>query len=65
MTDLPARDDDFPADETDALLAALRGLIARAPSPVVRVCLEEALADVAHLTGRDLPGGAEPARAAS
>jgi hypothetical protein len=41
------------ADETDEILLALEGLIERATSPVVRLCLEEAHADIAHLTGRD------------
>jgi hypothetical protein len=40
-------------DEITWVLAALRGLLARASNPIVRACLEEAHDDIAHLTGRD------------
>jgi hypothetical protein len=45
-------------DEIAHLLAALRALAARASSPVVRACLEEAVTDIAHLTGTEA-GSAE------
>jgi hypothetical protein len=41
------------SDEVDEVLTALRGLLERTGSPVVRVCLEEAHDDIAHLTNRD------------
>jgi hypothetical protein len=41
------------SDEIGEVLAALRVLLARADSPIVRACLEEAHDDIAHLTGRD------------
>jgi hypothetical protein len=44
-------------DEVDEVLAVLRDLIGRAPSPIIRACLEDACADIAHLTGRDGPPG--------
>ena len=40
--------------EVDQVLAVLRGLRLSASSPVVRVCLEEAHDDIAHLTNRDI-----------
>jgi hypothetical protein len=44
---------DTQPDEVEQVLAALRALMARASSPVVRACLEEAHDAIAHLTGRD------------
>jgi hypothetical protein len=41
------------SDEIDEVLTVLRGLLERTGSPVVRVCLEEAHDDIAHLTNRD------------
>jgi hypothetical protein len=41
-------------DEVDQVLAVLRGLLLSISSPVVRVCLEEAHDDIAHLTNRDI-----------
>jgi hypothetical protein len=52
------------ADEAGEILLALEGLIERATSPVVRLCLEEAHADIAHLTGRD-DGHRDEGRAAA
>ena len=52
------------ADEADDILLALERLIERATSPVVRLCLEEAHADIAHLTGRD-DGHRDEGRAAA
>jgi hypothetical protein len=43
-------------DEADEALAVLRSLLGRVGSPVVRACLEEAAADIAHLTGREERG---------
>jgi hypothetical protein len=40
-------------DEVEEVLAALRDLIGKAPTPVIRACLEDACADIAHLSGRD------------
>jgi len=40
------------ADETDEILAALRALMEKASSSIVRVCLEEAHDDIAYLTGK-------------
>jgi hypothetical protein len=37
-------------DEIDEILAGLRALLNRAWHPVVRGCLEETLAEIAHLT---------------
>jgi hypothetical protein len=39
------------ADDVTRILEALRALARDAPSPVVRLCLEEARKDIAHLTG--------------
>ena len=38
------------ADETEEALAVLRALSKRTTNPVIRACLEEAAADIAHLT---------------
>jgi hypothetical protein len=43
--------DEAPRDEVERILDALRELTEQAPSPVVRVCLEEARQDIAHLAG--------------
>jgi hypothetical protein len=51
-------------DEIGDVLAALRGLLARAGSPIVRACLEDAHDDIAHLTGRDQGQDYEEAEAA-
>jgi hypothetical protein len=40
-------------DEVDEVLAVLRELMGRTPSPIIRACLEDACADIAHLAGRD------------
>jgi hypothetical protein len=41
------------ADEIDHILDTLQELLRGAASPVVKLCLEEAHADIAHLTSRD------------
>ena len=50
---LTPSDLDLPAviegEEIDRVLAALRQLAAEVSSPVVRLCLQEAHADIAHL----------------
>jgi hypothetical protein len=51
-------------DEIDEVLAALRSLLARASSPIVRACLEDAHDDIAHLTGRDGGQGEDRTEAA-
>jgi hypothetical protein len=38
-------------DEAAPILDALRTLALNAPSPVIRLCLEEARKDIAHLAG--------------
>jgi hypothetical protein len=38
-------------DEVVPILDALRALAQNAPSPVIRLCLEEAWKDIAHLAG--------------
>jgi hypothetical protein len=38
-------------DEVAPILDALRALAQNAPSPVIRLCLEEARRDIAHLAG--------------
>jgi hypothetical protein len=57
--EFPMSDDGFVAerDEIDAVLTVLEGLLRSVSIPVVRTCLEEARADVAHLTGRDATEG--------
>jgi hypothetical protein len=40
-------------DEVDGVLAALKGLLEKVASPVVRSCLAEAHDDIAYLTGKD------------
>jgi hypothetical protein len=40
-------------DEIEEVLTGLRTLLNRVSHPVVRACLEETLAEVAHLTSRD------------
>ncbi len=45
--------DEVEQDEVDEVLTVLRGLIGKAPTPVIRACLEDACADIAHLSGRD------------
>jgi hypothetical protein len=53
-------------DEVAGVLAALRALSQKVSNPMVRVCLESACEDIAHLTGTDdgnstgLPGATEP-----
>jgi hypothetical protein len=37
--------------EVGQILDALRALALNAPSPVIRLCLEEARKDIAHLAG--------------
>ena len=51
--DLPDSEDaaEVETDEVAEVLAALRDLRQRVANPVVRVCLEEAHDDIAHLTG--------------
>jgi hypothetical protein len=44
---------DVEHDEVQRILDALQQLARRAPSPVVRLCLEEARRDIAHLAGVD------------
>jgi hypothetical protein len=39
--------------EIDEVLSVLEGLMAKASSPIVRACLEEARNDIVDLTGRD------------
>jgi len=52
--------------EVRAVLPALRRLMARAPSPVVRACPEEAHDDIAYLTGaEEPPASLEPLRRAA
>jgi hypothetical protein len=43
---------DTEGDEVASILDALRMLASSAPSPVIRLCLEEAQKDIAHLAGR-------------
>jgi hypothetical protein len=38
-------------DEVAHILDALRALALNAPSPLIRLCLEEARKDIAHLAG--------------
>jgi hypothetical protein len=38
-------------DEVAPILDSLRALAKNAPSPVIRLCLEEAWKDIAHLAG--------------
>ena len=38
-------------DEVAPILDALRALASNATSPAIRLCLEEARRDIAHLTG--------------
>jgi len=40
-------------NEVEAVLAALRELAEKATSPMIRVCLETAQEDIAHLVGCD------------
>jgi hypothetical protein len=40
---------DTERDEVAQILDALRALALNAPSPVIRLCLEEAWKDIAHL----------------
>jgi hypothetical protein len=48
------------SDEVDGVLAALRGMLRKLRSPVVRACLEAAHDDIAHLMERDaLPAESE------
>jgi hypothetical protein len=49
-------DDDliFHADEIDDVLASLRALADRVSSPLVRVCLQDAYDDIAHLASRNV-----------
>jgi hypothetical protein len=42
---------DTDRDEVAPILDALRMLASNAPSPVIRLCLEEARRDIAHLAG--------------
>jgi uncharacterized protein (DUF2267 family) len=58
---LPEADDldGFMGDEIDHVLCTLRELLRTIDSPVVKVCLEEVIADIVHLTWRDGPQ-AEP-----
>jgi hypothetical protein len=44
---------DGETNEVEEVLASLRLLMARAGSPVVRACLEEAHDDIIHLTGSE------------
>ena len=50
---------DAERDEVEQILATLRALAQDAPSPVIRLCLEEARQDIAHLAG----AGAKQAKA--
>ena len=43
------------ADEAAHVLETLQGLIDTVTSPVLKTCLEEAHADIAHLTGPEDP----------
>jgi hypothetical protein len=48
------QDDTIEAhDEIDEVLITLRSLLQHVGSPIVRVCLEEAHNDIAHLTNRE------------
>jgi hypothetical protein len=38
-------------DEVEEVLSALRGLSEKVSSPTIRVCLESAADDIAHLAG--------------
>jgi hypothetical protein len=42
---------DAERDEVEQILDALQTLAPNAPGPVIRLCLEEARQDIAHLAG--------------
>lgn len=44
---------DDKLDEVDQILDALRHMVSRTTSPMVRTCLEDAIEEIAHLTNHD------------
>ena len=49
---------DGTGDDVEGVLAVLRALTQKVSSPMVRVCLESACEDIAHLTGTAANGAA-------